>query len=180
VSAAEHNAARPAATSTPSRWAVRVGVYVMLLVSAAADFLLHDWLWQAAHEGRLPAWLALLPVGTFTAFVAIYSVDRWLLVTRRHFPIVRAFFQVGLAMAFLALLWRQQAPELRGEPQPPSAAVTERLLANSDAEVRAAGCELAAWRGEIEAQPRVQELASRDPSARVRTACAAAAERLVR
>jgi hypothetical protein len=161
------------------RWAVRVVVYVMLLASAGATFLLHDWLWRTAREGVVPYWLPILPVGMFTAFVAFYLVDRWLLVRRHRYPPARAFFQVAVAVAFLALLWPQQADELRRGlgasvrvPRP------VRLLEHRDAEVRAAACELAAYRGERTSLEQLEALAASDASAAVRDACSAAAAKL--
>ena len=161
-----------------SRWVIRVVVYVMLLASAGAAFLLNEWLWQTARQGKLPLWAPLLPVGMFTAFVVVYLVDRWLLVRRRHYPPLRAFFQVAIAVAFLALLWPHQASELRRSRARTAATGITKLLGHSDPELRAAGCELAAYRGETDALARIETLAASDASNTVRETCALAARRL--
>src|SRR5687767_6637799 len=90
-------------------WAVRVGVYVMLVASAAFAFFLDEHLWQAVRLGELPVWAPFLPAVTFTAFVVIYAVDRALLVRRRGYPSARALFQVAAAVVFLTFLWSRQA-----------------------------------------------------------------------
>jgi hypothetical protein len=173
---------QPPGHVTNRRWTVRVVVYVMLLASSGATFLLHDWLWRTARAGAVPLWLPLLPVVMFTAFVAFYVADRWLLVRRHGYPPVRAFFQVGVAVAFLAILWPPQADELRrsmgGAPRSPRPPQAVRLLDHRDAEVRAAACELAAFRGDTTVLDTLDTLASADASSAVRDACRAAADHL--
>jgi hypothetical protein len=158
---------------------IRVVVYVMLFLSAGAAFLLGDRLWAAARGGALPLYVPLIPVCAFTAFVVVYSVDRWILVKRRNYPLGRAFFQVALAILFATLLWPQQASEIRAIRR--TTATHDRalrLLDNKDADVRAAMCELLARRRQIEALPRLQALTDADPSAEVRATCKVAAEEL--
>lgn len=162
-----------------SRWVVRVVVYVMLLASAGVTLLAGDWLWRSAREGRLPVWAPLLPMGLFTAFVVVYVVDRWLLVQRRSFPPIRAFFQVGIAFAFLALLWPRQASELmRAVGRADEIPSNQRLLAYDDPEVRAAACELAAYRQQRELIRRMEAMVGADESPIVRAACRSALQRL--
>ncbi len=175
----QHRERMAAQEDVNRRWAIRVVVYVMLLASAGATFLLNDWLWRTAREGRLPMWLPLLPVGTFTAFVVVYVIDRWMLVRRRRYPPVRAFFQVAITVAFLALLWPQQASQLmRGREPAPAPAGAVHLLGYADPEVRAAGCELAGWRHEHELLGELEAMAHDDVSVEVRAACGAAAAKL--
>ncbi len=168
----------PEETRAHSRWAVRVGVYVMLVTSAVFAFFLDGVLWAKARDGSLPVWAPLIPVITFTAFVAIYVVDRWLLIKKQQYPVVRALFQVGIAVAFLSLLWPGQASELKRarqtKPKDPAAA----LLWHRDAPVRAAACELLGLRMQADSAPRMAELVHDDPSQAVRAACSQALTRL--
>jgi hypothetical protein len=162
-----------------SRWIVRVVLYVMLLASAAVTLLAGDWLWRSARGGRLPVWAPVVPMGLFTAFVVVYVIDRWLLVQRRSYPPVRAFFQVGIACAFLALLWPRQASELmRAVSRADEVPANQRLLAFDDPEVRAAACELAAYRQQRELVRRMEAMVAADESPVVRAACRSALERL--
>jgi hypothetical protein len=68
------------------RWAVRVLVYVMLVGSAGAAFLLGDRLLELVRIGTLPVWAPLVPAILFSAFVAVYTIDRALFVRRRNYP----------------------------------------------------------------------------------------------
>ncbi|MBI5509426.1 MAG: hypothetical protein HY903_11805 [Deltaproteobacteria bacterium] len=168
--------------SAPGRLApqlVRVSVYVMLFASAGAAFLLGDRLWAAARGGTLPVWVALVPVSAFTAFVAVYTVDRWLLVKRRNYPLGRAFFQVALAILFAILLWPHQASEIQEARRGAGAAdPVLRLLDSREADVRAAMCELLALRRQVTALPHIERRAAVDGTAAVRAACGAAAIKL--
>jgi len=160
-------------------WVIRVTVYVMLLLSAAVTFLFNDRLWQAVRSEALPAWVALAPVAAFTAFVVVYAIDRLLLLRRRHFPPGRAFFQVGLAVLFLTLLWPQQAAEFkRAQHDPGAVELSPELLAHREATVRAAGCELAGLKAQVDLREQVARLAKDDGAPLVRAACELALERL--
>ena len=154
---------------------IRIVVYVMLFVSAGTDFLLGDRLWAAARGGALPFFVPLVPVCAFTVFVVVYTVDRWLLVKRRNYPLGRAFFQVALAILFATLLWPHQASEIQATRR---TAKTQdgamRLLDHKEPDVRAAICELLALREQVEAAPRIAILAETDSSPEVRSACKAA------
>jgi hypothetical protein len=167
----------------PSRlgWMIRVSVYTMLVASAAVTFLLNNYLWRAARLGSLPVWAPLVPVATFTAFVIVYAVDRWLLIRRRHYPMMRAFFQVCFAVLFLTLLWPRQAAELERAQHPQLADYAPgQLLAHGDDQVRAAACELVGLRGQLELRDVVGRMAQGDRAPLVRSLCAQATERLAR
>ncbi len=158
---------------------IRIGMYLLLFLSAGTAFLLGDRLWAAARGGALPSFVALVPVCAFTAFVLIYSVDRWMLVKRRNYPLGRAFFQVALAVLFASILWPQQAQEFvatrhvrRGDGS------LARLLSHPDLEVRAAGCELAGRRGDEALRSLVEERLRVEKDSAVRDACSAALQRL--
>jgi len=163
----------------PSGWAVshrrlrHAGVQRRRGVSAQRLSLVYGAGGQAADVGAARA------RRTFTAFVVVYVADRWLLVRRRNFPVVRAFFQVAFAVAFLALLWPQQAFEFRrSRDEAAGVSQTARLLVYGDPDVRAAACELAAYRGEAQHLETLEAMARGDPSPDVRDACDAAATRL--
>ncbi len=168
-------------TQTAKRRVLRIAIYVFLMASAGAAFLLGDWLRAAARLGDVPTWAPLVAPSIFTLFVVVYAVDRWLLVKRQRHSLGRAFFQVAFAIVFVSLLWLwpQQVPRGRG------AAVTNdvidfrsALLEDRNPNVRAAACELIGLRGQGEALERVTALAAHDNSEQVRGACAEAAIRL--
>lgn len=159
---------------------VRIVVYVMLVLSAGTSVFFGDRLWTAAREGSLPLWAPLLAPAAFTAFVVVYTVDRWLLVRRHHYPLTRALFQVAFALVFLTLLLPQQASELR---QLRRAEVNIRepamlLLAHPEAGVRAATCELLSGRIAGDVYQRVLEVAHNDVAPQVRESCSHAIGRL--
>lgn len=156
---------------------VRVGVYVMLVLSAGTAFWLGDRLWEAVRGGKMPIWVALIPPTAFTLFAMVYAVDRWLLVKRRGYPLARAFIQVVFALLFVGLLWPHQASEFRAtrRGQEPDRAV--RLLRHKDPDVRAAMCELLGLRVQATARERITTLADDDRSPEVREACRAALSR---
>lgn len=165
--------------SVKQRRLLRIFVYVLLVTSAGATFLLGDRLWAAAKLGDLPVWAPLVAPGVFTLFVGLYAVDRWALVRRRNYPVARAILQVAFAALFLSLLWPQQTAQYREVME---AKQTEdyavRLLKHREPNVRAAACEIIGWRGEVERYPQLQTLATTDPSARVKRVCSEALERL--
>jgi hypothetical protein len=160
---------------------LRVCVYGMLMLSAAVTVLFGDHLWSAWREGTLAVWAPLTPPLAFTAFVLVYTVDRYLLVRRQHYPVSRALFQVAFGLVFLTLLLPQQAQELRtphletlqGPEQP-----ALLLLTHADATVRAAACELLAGTYTAEVYETVLDRAHHDPAAAVRADCTRALERL--
>lgn len=154
---------------------LRLVVYALLLVSAAAAFLLADNLWGLVRNGSLPVWAALLAPAAFTVFTLAYVVDRYLQVTRNGFPFARAAFQICLAVVFLLLLWPQYASELR-ETRAARRGRDPifRLLEQHDDDVRAAACELAGLRRQLDAYDAASHLAETDKAPAVREACARA------
>jgi hypothetical protein len=120
-----------------------------------------------------------LPVCAFTLFVVVYTLDRLILVKRRHYPTGRAFFQVVFAVLFLSLLWPHQATRMqqaRDATAPTDRAV--RLLRHPEPDVRAVACELLGLRAQESAVERVAALAENDVSEDVRDACRKALDRL--
>lgn len=168
-----------AVENVTGRKAVRIAVYVMLVTSALVSFVLGDRLWSAARDGDVPLWFPLLAPATFTAFVVVYSVDRWLLLRRRRYPPGRVFFQLAFAVVFLSLLWPRQAAEFRDSKRRSLGSdYVLRLLKKSDPDVRAAACELLGLRGQGSAAELVKQLAYNDTNRDVRTVCLASLQRL--
>lgn len=165
-------------TQRQTAQAVRIGVYIMLVVSAGAAFWLGDRLWEAVRSGQMPIWVALIPPTSFTLFAMVYAVDRWLLVKRRGYSLARAFIQVVFALLFVGLLWPHQASEFRTtrRGQEPDRAV--RLLRHADPDVRAAMCELLGLRAQVGARQHIAALSENDRSPDVRDACKSALNRL--
>ena len=171
---------RPAMGASRDGRIVRLVLFAMLMLNAAAAFLFGDRIWQSWREGNIPDWVPLLLPGTFTAFVAVFTVDRWLMVRRHRYPLSRALFQVGFALVFLTLLLPQQASELKQlkATETGSRGPALELLSHSDASVRAAACGLLLGRYPPEVYVKVQELAHADTAPEVRTQCTQALARL--
>lgn len=162
-----------------SRRVVRLVLYLMLLGSAGTTLFVGPRLWTAVSVGKLPVWMALMPMLSFTAFVLVYAVDRWLLVRRRRYPSARALLQVALTLVFLTFLWPSQAGQWRSaRAQLRQSDPVEVLLQHRDARVRAAACELLGYRDQQHALELITNLAEADPRAEVRDACRRALENL--
>jgi hypothetical protein len=161
-------------TQKTRKW-LHIGLYVALLTSAIGSLFYTRGLWEAFGAGDLSLWVPLVAPVAFTVFVIIYTIDRWLLVKRRQYPLVRAFVQVGVTLVFLTSLMQRQAVEYKEatEIQASPEAVSE-LLEHREARVRAAGCELLALRGELPHYPSIEALALRDKSPVVQERCAKA------
>jgi hypothetical protein len=154
---------------------LRLVVYALLLVSAAAAFLLADNLWALVRNGTLPEAAALAAPAAFTVFVIAYAIDRYLQVTKHSFPFARAAFQVCLAVIFLVLLWPRYTEEMRETREARRGRdPIFNLLEHHDDNVRAAACELAGLRQQLDAFEVVSRLSDSDRSQVVREACARA------
>ncbi|MBT6177805.1 MAG: hypothetical protein HOI23_11215 [Deltaproteobacteria bacterium] len=165
-------------TQKTRKW-LHIGLYIALLASAAGSIFYTQGLWAAFGAGDLSLWVPLVAPAAFTVFVLIYTVDRWLLVKRRGYPLVRAFVQVAVTLAFLTSLMQRQAVEYKEatEIQASPEAVSD-LLAHREARVRAAGCELLALRGELPKYQAIEALALRDKSPVVQDRCTKALDAL--
>lgn len=161
-------------TQKTRKW-LHIGLYIALLISAVGSLFYTHGLWEAFGAGDLSLWVPLVAPVAFTVFVLIYTVDRWLLVKRRQYPLVRAFVQVGVTLVFLTSLMQRQAveyteaTEILASPE----AVSD-LLKHREARVRAAGCELLALRGDLPQYPVIEALALRDKSPVVQERCSKA------
>ncbi len=157
---------------------VRVVLYVALVVSAATALLGMEELESRVREGSLPLGARWLPAVMFAVALALYAVDRVLLVRNRHYPSGKAFLQVAGGMAlFTALL-----------PGPVSTTVLARmpadgkedtlleLLRHQDPRVRALACEVAGARGNAQHMRLVEQLL-KDPAPAVQQAARAAVQR---
>lgn len=147
---------------------LRIALYVLLVLSAAAALFLEDALAGAIARGAIsPLWL-FTGIGIYGVFFAVYVVDRVLLVKFRRYPAGRAFFQVAfgtvLALVLLPSTIRDYAARPRGE---------QRLLSHPDPEIREVAVEALFLRGATkenvdrvlerrrDRDPRVQKAATR-------------------
>jgi len=163
--------------SSNRRRNLHIIMYLMLLLSALAAFTLSGKFWSAASGGSLPSWLPWVAPSSFTVFVLIFAVDRWLLVHRHRFSLVRAFVQGVIAIALLIMLWSHTMKMHRLTVATPPASIMS-LLKDRRPTIRAAACELLGWRSAQKAYQSIAELATHDPSMHVRQSCEQALEKL--
>lgn len=161
------------------RQAIRLVVYAMLVLSAAASFLASDRVWLAAELGRISPWVPLVAPGLFTVFVVVFAVDRWLLVRRKAYLLSRAAAQMVLAVLFLFFLWPPQTSQYRNlRREGPKRASLARLFKHPNPQVRAAACDLVVLQLKagisVDAPTRSlqKQLGTSDPIAWVQKACA--------
>lgn len=162
-----------------NRRAVRILVYVVLAATVLTSFLTTGPLWDRVRLGELPVWLPFVAPVLFTLFVLVFSVDRYLLVRRRNYPVARAMLQLGLAVVFLAFLWPRQARELRAAHEIPPLREAAELLSHRQPSVRALACDaLARGPGTPDPQAQLEALLERERDPRVRERCEVALSRL--
>ncbi len=158
-----------------NRRAVRILVYVVLAATVLTSFLTTGPLWDRVRLGELPLWLPFVAPVLFTVFVVVFSLDRYILVRRRDYPVARAMLQLGLAVVFLAFLWPQQARELRAAHEIPPLRDALELLAHRQPSVRALACAVLAQEGSAqESRAEIETLLARETDPRVRNRCEAA------
>lgn len=158
---------------------VRVALYVALLVSAGVSLFGTESLQQHVRDGSLSPEFSILPAAVFAGALAIYAVDRVLLVRNRGYPSGKAFFQVAFGLAMLTFLLpgglRDQASAARAVPASSDPLLS--LMHHQEAPVRALAAEVAGYRGgKVHLQALAQALAN-DPSDEVRAAAALALNR---
>jgi hypothetical protein len=158
---------------------VRVALYVALLVSAGVSLFGTESLQQHVRDGSLSPEFSILPAAVFAGALAIYAVDRVLLVRNRGYPSGKAFFQVAFGLAMLTFLLpgglRDQASAARAVPASSDPLLS--LMHHPEARVRALAAEVAGNRGgALHLQALAQALAN-DPSDEVRAAAALALNR---
>jgi hypothetical protein len=147
---------------------LRIALYVLLVLSAAAALFLEPALAGAVARGAIsPVWM-FTAIGVYVVFYIAYVVDRLLLVKFRRYPAGRAFFQItfGLVLALVLL-----PSTIRDYAARPSG--IERLLAHPDTEIRLVATEALLLRGPSkenvthalerrkDRDPRVREAATR-------------------
>jgi hypothetical protein len=144
------------------RWAL----FALLLVAASALLLVQPAL---EGEGRRSTVTGAIAAGVLVVFAIGYAVYRFLLVRAGRFPAGKAFVQVALVLAVVAVVLGVSM-ERRAAPGPAAPVGLSRALASADPEVRAIAAELARHRPRAEALalvPRLAELLG-DPSPEVR------------
>lgn len=152
---------------------LRVALYVLTVLSAAAALFLEPALAGAVARGAIsPLWL-FTAIGIYGVFFLAYAVDRWVLVRRRRYPAGKAFFQVAFGLVFGLLL----LPSTIGDYSSRPTQGIDRLLAHPDAEVRLVAVEALGFRGPsaAHAERLIARLRDRDP--RVESAARAVLER---
>ncbi|MCK6552833.1 HEAT repeat domain-containing protein [Myxococcota bacterium] len=122
---------------------LRVALYVLTVLSAAAALFVEPALAGAVQRGAIsPLWL-FTAIGVYGVFFLAYAVDRWVLVRRRHYPAGKAFFQIAFGLVFGLLL----LPSTIGDYASQKLTGMERLLSHPDAEVREIAVEALGYRG---------------------------------
>lgn len=134
---------RKPAPVPPTVRPLRIVLYVLTVVTAAAALFLQPALAGAVQRGALgPGWL-FIPLGIYAVFFFVYAADRYFLVRRRQYPAGRAFFQVAFGVLFGLLLlpstigdWNAQRPD-----------GVKRLLEHRDPAIRRVTVEALGYRG---------------------------------
>lgn len=143
---------------------LRIVLYVLTLVTAAAALFLEPALQGAVQRGALaPIWL-FTPVGIYGVFFLVYAVDRAMLVRRSQYPAGRALFQVVFGIVFGLLLlpstlgtWNSEAPE-----------GPARLMAHRNPQIRLVTVEALGFRGRSPARAQLLSQRLADTNADVR------------
>ncbi|MEL6547463.1 MAG: hypothetical protein AAFQ82_22760, partial [Myxococcota bacterium] len=154
-----------------NRRAVRIVVYVVLAATVIVSFLTTGPLWERVRLGELPLWLPFLAPALFTLFVLVFTVDRYIQVRKRNYPVARAMLQLGLAVVFLAFLWPQQARELRAAHDVPPLRQALELLEHRQPSVRALACDALSASLSPEQRAAIVSRLERESDPRVRVRC---------
>jgi hypothetical protein len=159
---------------------VRVLLYLALWVSAGIALFGSEELQRRILDGTLAPEFRLLPAAVFAATLALYAVDRVLLVRNRAYPSGKAFFQVAFGLVLLTFLLPgglrdYQTGRTRGAT-PETGDVLLGLMRHPDDRVRALAVEVAGHREDAVHLPALVD-ALQDPSERVRTAASQALSR---
>jgi hypothetical protein len=111
-------------------------LYLLLVGSAVLS------LWAHRFPGALPRMMGFAAPWVFLAFTAVFAVYRFALVRARKYAASKAFFQIGAALCFFALLLPRVGPAEVGRDS------LEALLTDADPRVRALAAEVAGYRPE--------------------------------
>jgi hypothetical protein len=154
---------------SPRAVPLRVALYFLTALSAAAVLFVEPSLAGAVRRGALGiAWL-FLPLAVYSMFLLAYAIDRVLLVRRRRYPVGRALFQVAFGVMFALMLLPRTIQEYRAvrHNQPTG---TARLLAHRDPAVRGAAALALGFKGQAAERARMLVPLLDDPSPEVRQA----------
>lgn len=145
---------------------LRIALYVLLALAAAAVLFLQPALAGAVKRGALPGFWLFLPMALYGAFLLAYAVDRLLLVRRRGYPAGKAFFQVTFGVMFVLLLMPSTIADFNAR----KGKGVRRYLLHPDAGVRVLAIEALGYRGLDDARPHMglltDRLEDRDPRVR--------------
>jgi hypothetical protein len=142
---------------------LRIALYVLLVLSAAAALFLEPALAGAVARGAIsPVWM-FTAIGVYGVFYVAYVVDRLLLVKFRRYPAGKAFFQITFGLVLALVLLPSTIRDYSARP-----AGIERLLAHPDAEVRLVAVEALYMRGATKenAAQALERRKDRDPRVR--------------
>src|SRR5688572_1271854 len=78
---------------------LRIALYILLVLSAAAALFLEPAIAGAVARGAIPPIWLFTALGVYGLFYAVYVVDRLLLVKWRRYPAGKAFFQIAFGLA---------------------------------------------------------------------------------
>lgn len=147
---------------------LRIVLYVLTVVTAAAALFLQPALQGAVQRGALAAGWLFTPLAIYGVFFLVYAADRAMLVRRGQYPAGRALFQVVFGVLFALLLlpssiaaWDARRPE-----------GAARLMSHRSAEVRLVTVEALGYRGVSAEHARLLAERLRDPDAQVRARAA--------
>lgn len=136
-------AARPPLALPPNLRPLRIALYLLTVLSAAAALFLEPALAGAVSRGAIsPHWL-FTAIGIYGVLFLAYSVDRWVLVRQRRYPAGKAFFQFAFGLIFGLLL----LPSTIGDYAARAPRGMERLVSHPDPEVRMLAVEALGFRG---------------------------------
>jgi hypothetical protein len=145
---------------------LRIALYVLLALAAAAVLFLQPALAGAVQRGALPGFWLFLPMGLYGAFLLAYAVDRLLLVKRRGYPAGKAFFQIAFGVMFALMLLPSTIADFKDR----QVSGVRRYLLHPDAGVRTLAVEALGFRGLDASRDHlkllVDRLDDRDPGVR--------------
>src|SRR5687767_2266628 len=82
---------------------LRIALYVLTVLTAAAALFLEPALAGAVSRHALGRFWLFTPLAVYGVFFLAYSFDRWLLI-QRGYPAGKAFFQIVFGLVFALLL----------------------------------------------------------------------------
>ena len=159
----------PGGSSAVRAVPLRIVLYVLAALAAAAALFVEPALNGAVRRGALHGRWLFLPSGIFTVFLLAYAVDRVLLVRRRRYPTGKAVFQVAFGAIFALMLLPSTIRDYQHHREAQPSGIS-RLVRHPDPDVRASATFAFGYQGRSRA--RAQDLLPllSDPNAQVRAA----------